>query len=429
MPKAIASIGEYSILPVSIPETSAYAVKAVHSIYVRPHAPKIPTPSDSRSLFLVNIPIDSTEQHIRSIFSSLLGAGRFETVIFENERQNAPLVAETKLVQSGKNKKRKHADAVVDIAETAEDALPKAWDRNLHRSGSTAVAVLADARCVEHALKAIKKANKSGEYPVWGAGVSGVPTLGSSRYMAHQKMTYPPKDELQAAVDNFMAEWNRKEEEAARLAKRQRNVPDEDGFITVTREGAREGGREEEIYGRLLPLPGPREEEGGAGRAAQAIRGRQEEGGGHEDREAGALQTRIGVYLRYQSRQWLWRWTPCFDNHSPPWAGQNVILDMAQRCSRRYGSGLWLRVSTPPEPSHAYLRRTHPASLHLSAPSNPGQICTPSSPTTPLPKRQPSGPGPRSPLASQLAVGGVEEEDWVERNDSSDTRVREYRPA
>jgi ribosomal RNA-processing protein 7 len=236
MPKAVASIGEYSILPVSIPETSAYAVKAVHSIYVRPHAPKIPTASDSRSLFLVNIPIDSTEQHIRSIFSSLLGAGRFETVIFENERQNAPLVVETKLVQSAKNKKRKHADAV-DNAETAEDALPKAWDRNLHRSGSTAVAVLADARCVEHALKAIKKANKSGEYPVWGAGVSGVPALGSSRYMAHQKLTYPPKDELQSAVDNFMAEWNRKEEEAARLAKRQRNVPDEDGFITVTRGG------------------------------------------------------------------------------------------------------------------------------------------------------------------------------------------------
>lgn len=238
MPKAIASIGEYSILPVSIPETSAYAVKAVHSIYVRPHAPKIPTPSDARSLFLVNVPIDSTEQHIRSIFSSLLGAGRFETVIFENERQNAPLIAETKVVQqSAKNKKRKHADAVVDGAEAAEDALPKAWDRSLHRSGSTAVAVLADARCVEHALKAIKKANKSGEYPIWGAGVNSVPALGSSRYMAHQKMTYPPKDELQAAVDNFMAEWNRKEEEAARLAKRQRNVPDEDGFITVTRGG------------------------------------------------------------------------------------------------------------------------------------------------------------------------------------------------
>ena len=237
MPKAISTIGDYSILPVSMPETGSYPVQVVHSIYVRPHTPKIPTPLDSRSLFLVNIPIDTTEQHIRSIFSSLLGAGRFETVIFENERQNAPLGTETQLIQSTKNKKRKHSDVVADNSAPAETGLPKAWDRTLHRSGSTAVAVLADARCVEHALKAIKKANKSGEYPVWGAGVSNVPALGSARYMAHQKLTYPPKDELQAAVDNFMAEWNRKEEEAARLAKRQRNVPDEDGFITVTRGG------------------------------------------------------------------------------------------------------------------------------------------------------------------------------------------------
>ncbi|KFX91324.1 hypothetical protein O988_07795 [Pseudogymnoascus sp. VKM F-3808] len=299
MPKAIASIGEYSILPVSIPETSAYAVKAVHSIYVRPHAPKIPTPSDARSLFLVNVPIDSTEQHIRSIFSSLLGAGRFETVIFENERQNAPLIAETKVVQqSAKNKKRKHADAVVDGAEAAEDALPKAWDRNLHRSGSTAVAVLADARCVEHALKAIKKANKSGEYPVWGAGVNSVPALGSSRYMAHQKMTYPPKDELQAAVDNFMAEWNRKEEEAARLAKRQRNVPDEDGFITVTR-GGRTGPARQHDADEARKKELEKEE----------AKRKSMEGGGHEDGEEGEVQTGIGVYLRYQSRRWLWGWT------------------------------------------------------------------------------------------------------------------------
>jgi ribosomal RNA-processing protein 7 len=237
MPKLISTVGDYSILPISIPPTTSYPVPAVHHIYVRPHAPKIPTASDSRSLFLVNVPIDSTEQHIRSIFASLLGAGRFETVIFENERRNAPVSMETQLVEKTKgNKKRKHSD----VAENSEDSgsdLPRVWNRPLHRSGSTAVAVLADEKSVELALKATKKANKSGEYPVWGAGVSKAAALGSARYMAHQKMRYPPKELLQSAVDNFMAKWNREEEEAARLAKRQRNVPDEDGFITVTRGG------------------------------------------------------------------------------------------------------------------------------------------------------------------------------------------------
>jgi len=236
MPKLINTIGDYSILPISIPPTTSYPTPAVHHIYVRPHAPKIPTASDSRSLFLVNVPIDSTEQHIRSIFASLLGAGRFETVIFENERRNAPVSMETQLVQKTKgNKKRKHSD----VAESGDSGseLPRVWNRPLHRSGSTAVAVLADEKSVELALKATKKANKSGEYPVWGTGVSKAAALGSARYMAHQTMRYPPKELLQSAVDNFMAEWNRKEEDAARLAKRQRNVPDEDGFITVTRGG------------------------------------------------------------------------------------------------------------------------------------------------------------------------------------------------
>ena len=99
--------------------------------------------------------------------------------------------------------------------------------------------MLADEKSVELALKAIKKALKTGDYPVWGAGVKErkVPALGSVRYISHQKMKYPSPEVLQAAVDNFMAQWNEREEEEARAAKRMRNVPDEDGFITVTRGG------------------------------------------------------------------------------------------------------------------------------------------------------------------------------------------------
>lgn len=239
MPKIISSVGEYSILAVTIPSTPTYPKETVHSIYVRQHAPKIPTPSDSRSLFLVNVPIDSTEQHIRAIFTSLLGAGRFEKVTFESERDTKPVINTLPgvTVVAQKSKKRKQ-DAVND-EEGDRSALPTVWDRSIKRSGSTAVAVLADEKSVELALKAIKKAVKTGEYPVWGAGVKErkVPALGSARYITHQKMKYPSSEVLQAAVDNFMAQWNEREEEEVRAAKRMRNVPDEDGFITVTRGG------------------------------------------------------------------------------------------------------------------------------------------------------------------------------------------------
>lgn len=238
MPKAITNVGEYSILPVSIPAIASFPVSPVHFIYVRPHSPKIPTPADSRSLFLVNLPIDSTEGHIRAIFTSLLGAGRFEKCIFENERNNAP-TAETlpgitivEKVRPSKKRKATHEDESRDAT-----ALPKIWNRDLHQSGGTAVAVLADEKSVELALKAIRKVCKSGHFPVWGQGVKQSAPLGSARYLAHQKLRYPAAELLQSAVDNYMAAWNEREEEAARLAKRMRNVPDEDGFVTVTRGG------------------------------------------------------------------------------------------------------------------------------------------------------------------------------------------------
>jgi ribosomal RNA-processing protein 7 len=237
MVKIPSAIGDYAVLPITIPATSSYAVSPIHHIYVRPHAPKVPTPSDSRSLFLVNVPIDGTEAHIRAIFSSLLGAGRFESCTFENERDTRPIIhGPNATALSQQNKKRKRGNnAESDEAPSTE--LPRVWDTELRRSGSTAVAVLADEKSVELALKAIKKAHKQGEFPVWGEGLKTPVSLGSARYLAHQKMRYPAKAVLQAAVDNFMADWNRREEEEAQASKRQRNVPDEDGFITVTRGG------------------------------------------------------------------------------------------------------------------------------------------------------------------------------------------------
>jgi len=47
-------------------------------------------------------------------------------------------------------------------------------------------------------------------------------------------------------VDAFMTEFNRKEDEKAKREKRMRNLPDEDGFVTVTRGGRTGPARSEE---------------------------------------------------------------------------------------------------------------------------------------------------------------------------------------
>jgi ribosomal RNA-processing protein 7 len=254
----MSQIGDYTILPLSLPPTSAYPTPATHTLYLRPHAPKIPTESDSRSLFVVNLPVDSTPAHFKAVFSSLIGAGRVEDVRFEHEKRNASQTPSEALqtVSKEKNKKRKRgAEEPMEI----DTSLPETWDRELRRSGSTAVVVLVDEKSVEYALKAVRKLHKSkskdDRWPIWGQNVEGkVPVLGSARYLNHQKMRYPDTAILQKHVDAFMTAWNHNEEEKARLAKRQRNVPDEDGFVTVTKGGRTGPARREEVERKQAEL-------------------------------------------------------------------------------------------------------------------------------------------------------------------------------
>ena len=254
----MSKIGDYTILPLSLPPTSAYPTPASHTLYLRPHAPKIPTESDSRSIFFVNVPADSTVAHLKAVFTILIGAGRVEDVRFEHEKRPS-IPAEKQVVEAGnKNKSKKRKRGEEDIVNVNTE-LPQIWDRDLRRSGTTAIVVLVDVKSVESALKAVRKLHKSKskdeKWPVWGAGVEGkVPALGSARYLAHHKIRYPDTAVLQKNVDAFMTAWNYMEEEKARLAKKRRNVPDEDGFVTVTKGGRTGPARREEAEKKQAEL-------------------------------------------------------------------------------------------------------------------------------------------------------------------------------
>ncbi|CAJ2502403.1 Uu.00g097970.m01.CDS01 [Anthostomella pinea] len=232
---------DFATLPVSIPPLPSYPVQATHYLYLRRNAPRIATANDSRCLFLANVPVDSTEPHFRALFANLVGAGRFESITFEQDRKVAktshePAQAE-RLAKMHKKRKREDEELQHKREEAAAE-LPDTWTRQLHRSGSSAVALLADEKSVEAVLKAVRKLKKSKKYPVWGEGVKDkAPPLGSLWLKAHNKMSYPGNDVVQDVMDAYFTVFNRKEEEANQLAKRLRNEPDEDGFVTVTRGG------------------------------------------------------------------------------------------------------------------------------------------------------------------------------------------------
>lgn len=238
------TIGDFTVLPISTPPLPSYPKAATHHIYVRQQEPKIPTPDDSRSLFLANVPVDSTETHIRAVFTSLVGAGKFESISFEKDRYAARSVSAIEPLQATRlaahSKKRKRDED--EEAEIAKAQLPPTWPRELKRSGSTAVVVLADEHSVKLVLKAIAKAHKTRKYPVWGDGVSGSKhapiLLGASWLHAHARMSYPDLAAMVVADRVYHNVFERREKEAKELAKTLHSKPDADGFVTVTRGGA-----------------------------------------------------------------------------------------------------------------------------------------------------------------------------------------------
>jgi len=247
MASAPTQIGDFYVLPVSIPPLPSFPRTVVHHLYARRNTPKIPTADDVRSLFLTNLPVDGTDVHLRAIFAALVGNGRFESATFEDEGQNSSPIADARPVQAARllaarGKKRKREDEEAERArEEAEARLPSTWTRSLHRSGGTAVVLFADEKSVNQVLKAIRKVSKTKKYPVWGGSDGRVadelPPLGSVWLKAHNRLSYPDKNQLQAAIDSFSELFAKREKEAAEIAKRLRNEPDEDGFVTVTRGG------------------------------------------------------------------------------------------------------------------------------------------------------------------------------------------------
>ncbi|KAI1098652.1 ribosomal RNA-processing protein 7-domain-containing protein [Jackrogersella minutella] len=241
--------GDFSVLPISIPPLPAFPIKAIHYLYLRRNAPRIPTPDDSRSLFIANVPCDSTDVHFRALFTSLVGAGRFESITFEQDKKVPKSSHEpAQAVRIAAHRKRKRGDEDLQNArDEAAAELPSTWNRQLYRSGSAAVALLADEKSVDQVLKAVKKLKKPKDYPVWGDGVKDkAPPLGSQWLKSHNKLSYPGNDVAQATMDAYFTVFNRKEKEAEQLAKRLRNEPDEDGFVTVTRGGRAAPARRDE---------------------------------------------------------------------------------------------------------------------------------------------------------------------------------------
>lgn len=236
MKKEVLEIGGYTALPIQLPAPSSFPQSATHYIYVRPHEPRIPDPDSPRSLFLVNIPIDTTETHLKHLFGAQLSGGRVERVDFEDVPTKKSVGASAQGSIATKSKKRKRV-TTDDLESQLDDIwFPSTWDRKLHKSGAHAIVVFVDKPSMEASLKAARKASKHRPKIVWGEGIEDrIPPLGLQRYTTHDRLRYPPRAELLRVISDYMTVFTQVEESRAREAARKAQEPDEDGFITVTK--------------------------------------------------------------------------------------------------------------------------------------------------------------------------------------------------
>ncbi|OJJ48093.1 hypothetical protein ASPZODRAFT_130019 [Penicilliopsis zonata CBS 506.65] len=238
MKKESPEIAGFSILPLQLPGTPVLPEPATHYLYLRPHEPRVPDLDSVRSLFVVNIPIDTTEAHLRHLFGTQLSAGRVERVEFEDaptgKAHSAPAIAAQGNLVKSKKRKRVTADELQ--SQLDEVRLPASWDRQLQKSGARAIVVFVDKPSMEASLKAARKVGKKGKSTiVWGEGIEDrVPSLGLARYVAHDRLRYPSRAELLLAVNDYMVVFDQVAEARKREEARKAQEPDEDGFITVT---------------------------------------------------------------------------------------------------------------------------------------------------------------------------------------------------
>ncbi|KAL5417748.1 hypothetical protein PMIN03_001447 [Paraphaeosphaeria minitans] len=252
------AVADFAILPLALPTPPGLppsCADAKHYLYVKAHAPAIATESTARSLFLANVPIDASEANLRALFAEQLGGARVESVDFDasvpaevahKHFKPAEVSGGKKDGPESRGKKRKReadgngnggkSDMVAEgVLEDDDSALPRIWSAPVRRSGSGAVVVFLDKASMRGAFKEVHKAIKEGKTIAWkGGDASGV-----ERYKSHLALLHPPTTLLSSSTNAYLGQFDAAAAQRSRALAHLRSVPDEDGFITVTRGGGR----------------------------------------------------------------------------------------------------------------------------------------------------------------------------------------------
>ncbi|RGB31141.1 ribosomal RNA-processing protein 7-domain-containing protein [Rhizophagus diaphanus] len=232
---------------------------SIHYCYFKSHESRNTNNDDkdkhlppNNTLFISNLPIDSTEAHIKHLFQE---CGKIDRIIFNevikddefltnivngsdnNEGENNNGLNENESIQQGKKSKKKKKRK-----SNMQGGIEKNVIRNFEEGGlrkllipdSSAHIVFQNSEGLKKALKMTQKKR------IWTIkDVVEIPSLGLSRWLQDYRLHRPGQIKLQEEVDEYMRKFEEAELERHKALEAKLNQPDEDGFIMVTRVGRR----------------------------------------------------------------------------------------------------------------------------------------------------------------------------------------------
>ncbi|CAG8486881.1 5353_t:CDS:2 [Funneliformis caledonium] len=196
----------FKILPIEMSSPITTSFTSIHYCYFKSHESRSNNSSinilpPDKTLFISNLPIDSTEAHIKYLFQD---CGVIDRIIF---------------------------NGVIKDDEFLINAVNE--NRNFLVPDSSAHVIFQKSEGLKQALHMTKKKR------IWTTKNEEIPSLGLSRWLRDYRLHRPVQIKLQEAVDEYIVNFEEAELERRKDLEAKLNQPDEDGFITVTRVGRR----------------------------------------------------------------------------------------------------------------------------------------------------------------------------------------------
>ncbi|OLY81827.1 Ribosomal RNA-processing protein 7 [Smittium mucronatum] len=239
-------IDGYLVLPIII----NIEPEQLHYLYIKKHGASANTTSEgpsldpSKTLFIVNLPVDCSVNTLKTFFKPIARVSKvlFSDIagsdIFQKEYQKACLFSDTTSSEA-------HDQIQPVEFGTRLKSGSCCHVQFLEESETTRVLSLSSTSSgvfpVPHIWPAISNSNEdssdistntlSGNSET--QQVSPSDYKGLQRYLFEYRGLRPPQDLLSTELSQYMIKFEKKQYERERLYSAQKNVPDEDGFVTV----------------------------------------------------------------------------------------------------------------------------------------------------------------------------------------------------